>query len=74
MKFMASHEETAIPAAPLYDGKAMDRAGVRQSSPIVFLPVYVLVLMVGFVESRKIPNKHRSIVTRGILNTSIEDS
>ncbi|RON55553.1 hypothetical protein BK667_10145 [Pseudomonas frederiksbergensis] len=45
---MASHDETAVPAAPLYDGKATDRVGVCRSSSIVFLPVYVLVLMVSF--------------------------
>jgi hypothetical protein len=48
MKFMASHDEAAIPAAPLYDGKTTDRVGVCQSSSIVFVPVYVLVLMVSF--------------------------
>jgi hypothetical protein len=48
MKFMASHDEAAIPAASLYDGKATDRPGVFRSSSIVFLPVYVLVLMVSF--------------------------
>ncbi|MGL6243831.1 MAG: hypothetical protein ACRC4F_12800 [Pseudomonas sp.] len=71
---MASHDETAIPAASLYDGKAMDRPGVRRSSSIVFKPVYVLVLMVSFAGREYNPVEPWVIVTRGILNTSAEDS
>ncbi|OOL37283.1 hypothetical protein BOO94_13240 [Pseudomonas sp. FSL W5-0299] len=71
---MASHDETAIPAAPLYDGKATDRPGVCQSSSSAFLPVYVLVLMVSFAGCEYHPAEPWVIVTRGILNTSAEDS
>jgi hypothetical protein len=78
MKFMASHDETAVPAAPLYDGEAKDHGGVCRSSSIVFLPVYVLVLMVSFAgygnNFRNTPNDRWIIVTRRILNTSVEDS
>jgi uncharacterized membrane protein (DUF485 family) len=74
MKFMASHDETALPAAPLYDGKATDRVGVCRPSSIVFLPVYVLVLMVSFARFQNNPTEPWVIVTRGILNTSVEDS
>jgi hypothetical protein len=74
MKFMASHDETTVPAAPLYDGEAADRGGVGRGSSIVFLPVYVLVLMVSFAGSKKPPAEPWVIVTRGILNTSVADS
>jgi hypothetical protein len=74
MKFMAPHDETAIPAVSLYDGKTTDRPGVYRSSSIVFLPVYVLVLMARFAGFENSPTEPWVIVTRGILNTSIEDS
>ncbi|MBV7570397.1 hypothetical protein [Pseudomonas sp. PDM27] len=48
MKFMASHGDAAIPAASRYDGEDTVRARVYRRSPIVFLPVYVLVLVVSF--------------------------
>ena len=74
MKFMASHDETTFPAASLYDGKATDRPGVYRSSSIVFLPVYVLDLMARFAGLENNPTEPWLIVTRGILNTSVEDS
>jgi hypothetical protein len=70
---MASHDEAAIPATSLYDGKATDRVGVSSSS-IVFMPVYVLVLVVSFAEFQNNPAEPWAIVTRGILNTSIKGS
>ncbi|WP_240888964.1 hypothetical protein [Pseudomonas sp. TMW22090] len=47
MKFMASHGEIAIPATSLCDGEAKDRGSICQPSSIVFVPVFVLVLMVS---------------------------
>ncbi|PAU58144.1 hypothetical protein BZL43_13575 [Pseudomonas sp. PICF141] len=70
---MASHDEAAIPATSLYDGKATDRVGVSSSS-IVFMPVYVLVLVVSFAALQNNPAEPWAIVTRGILNTSIKGS
>jgi len=52
---MASHDETAIPAASLYDGEAADRPGIYRSSSIIFLPVYVLVLMARFARFENNP-------------------
>ena len=74
MKFMASHGDAAIPAASRYDGEDTVRARVYRRSPIVFLPVYVLVLVVSFSQFRSDAAEPRVIVTRGILNTSIEGS
>jgi hypothetical protein len=70
---MASHDEAAIPATSLYDGKATDRVGVSSSS-IVFMPVYVLVLVVSFAALQNNPAEPWAIVTRGILNTSVKGS
>ncbi|MFJ2366761.1 hypothetical protein ACIPIN_24195 [Pseudomonas sp. NPDC087697] len=70
---MASHDETAVPAASLYDGKATDRVGVCLPSSIVSLSVYVLVLMVSFAGFLNNPAEPWAIMTRGILNTSIGD-
>jgi uncharacterized membrane protein (DUF485 family) len=74
MKFIASHNETAIPAAPLYDGTATDKARYHLCSSIVFVPVYVLVLVVSFAEFQNNPAEPWAIVTRGILNTSVKGS
>jgi uncharacterized membrane protein (DUF485 family) len=74
MKFMASHDETAIPAASRYDGEDTVRVSVYWRSSIVFLPVFVLVLVVSFSQFRMNAAEPGVIVTRGILNTSIEDS
>ncbi|WP_367373571.1 hypothetical protein [Pseudomonas lini] len=71
---MASHDEAAIPATSLYDGEAMDRVGICPPSSIVFMPVYVLVLVVSFAEFQNNLAEPWSIVTRGILNTSIKGS
>ncbi|WP_033865088.1 hypothetical protein [Pseudomonas sp. QTF5] len=71
---MASHDEAAIPATPLYDGEATDRDGVSPSSSIVFVPVYILVLVVSFAQLQNNPAEPWTIVTRGILNTSIKGS
>ncbi|MDF9774301.1 hypothetical protein [Pseudomonas baetica] len=74
MKFMASHGDAAIPAASRYDGENTVRASVYWRSSIVFLPVFVLVLVVSFSQFRSDAAEPRLIVTRGILNTSIEGS
>jgi len=71
---MASHDETAVPAASLYDGKAGERVGVCRLSSIVFLPVYILVLVVSFAVFQNNPAEPWTIMTRGILNTSAEGS
>ncbi|ROM92103.1 hypothetical protein BK658_22440 [Pseudomonas brassicacearum] len=71
---MASHDETTVPAASLYDGKAGERVGICRPSSIVFLPVYVLVLVVSFAEFQNSPAEPWTIVMRGILNTSAEGS
>jgi len=71
---MASHRDAAIPAAARYDGENRVRASVYWRSSIVFLPVFVLVLVVSFSQFRSDAAEPRVIVTRGILNTSIEDS
>ncbi|EXF92225.1 hypothetical protein HK44_013055 [Pseudomonas fluorescens HK44] len=71
---MASHDETTVSAASLYDGKATDRVGICRPSSIVFLPVCVLVLVVSFAEFQNNPAEPWTIVTRGILNTSVEHS
>jgi len=60
-------------ATSLYDGKATDRVGVSSSS-IVFMPVYVLVLVVSFAALQNNPAEPWAIVTRGILNTSVKGS
>jgi hypothetical protein len=52
---MAFHDEATIPAASLYDGEATDRIGICRCSSIVFLPVYVLVLMVSFARFQNNP-------------------
>ncbi|MHC8316994.1 hypothetical protein [Pseudomonas sp. LB3P31] len=74
MKFMASHGEIAVPATSLYDGETTDRGSVCRPSSIVFMPVFVLVLMVSFSQFQSDAAEPWVIVTRGILNTSVADS
>ncbi|MCK1790002.1 hypothetical protein [Pseudomonas violetae] len=74
MKFMASHGEIAIPAISLYDGEATDQGSICWLSSIVFVPVFVLVLMVSFSQFYSDAAEPWIIVTRGILNTSVADS
>ncbi|CAI8741611.1 ABC transporter permease [Pseudomonas sp. IT-196MI5] len=71
---MAPHGDAAIPAASRYDGEDRVRVSVHWRSSIVLLPVFVLVLVVSFSQFRSDAAEPWIIVTRGILNTSIEGS
>jgi len=55
-------------------GKDTVRVSVYWRSSTVFLPVFVLVLVVSFSQFRSDAAELWIIVTRGILNTSIEGS
>ena len=74
MKFMASHGQVAFPATSLCDGEATDQVGFCRPSSVVFVPVFVLVLVVSFSQFHSDAAEPRVIVTKGILNTSVADS
>ena len=74
MKFMASHDEAAIPTASCYDGPASDQVGITGCLNFIYRHVFVLVLVVGFTLLRNAHGELWGIATRGILNTSVEHS